>query len=743
MHVSLLMSSLLTALAATPAAGEDLRAAHALDGRIVDVSGAPVPGASVTVETAGRALSARSGPDGSFAVADIHSPQAVLVVAAPGFSPERLYLDLGERRQPLSIVLRPAALSETVSVTATRGEARLAAPQSVTVLAAAGLLTAPAGALDDALRGTPGFSLFRRSSSRVANPTTQGVTLRGLSSSGASRTLVLVDGVTLNDPFGSWVYWNRVPQAAIERVEVVRGASPDLHGADALGGVVQLFTYAPDRSRLRVLADFGSHETARASLFGSASRNGVTASLGGEWLDTAGVPVVAAAERGPVDTRADSDYRTAFATVGYASEAWRATVKGHAYSEERGNGTALQSNSTAWRQLSGEASGAAGRGAWVFRGSVGSQDYSQSFSAVLPERTAERLTASQVTPTSSWSASGQWSLAWGAHALLAGVEGRGATSTNTETRFTVSGATLDPAVTGGTERIGSAFARTRLGSRRLRVDAGARADVWTSRPQQATAGSRSVALFSPRVAFTARAGRGIAVMASAYRAYRTPTLNELHRDFRVGSVLTTANALLGPERLTGLEAGLLADWPRAAVRLTGFLNEVDAAITSVTLTTTPTLILRERRNAGRVRSAGLELEADLRPHPRLVLTAAVAVTDARFRGTAAGPALEGKRVPQMPRYQAGLGASLTGPDGLTVTAQARVSGRQFDDDLNQFELAGFAVVDAAATRPLSRHVSVLAAVENLFDSEYDVGRTPVRTVGWPRTLRASVRLFWP
>ena len=73
-----------------------------------------------------------------------------------------------------------------------------------------------------------------RSSSRVSDPTTQGVTLRGVSGSGASRTLVLADGLPLNDAFGSWVYWNRVPQAAVERVEIVRGATGDLYGAERL-----------------------------------------------------------------------------------------------------------------------------------------------------------------------------------------------------------------------------------------------------------------------------------------------------------------------------------------------------------------------------------------------------------------------------------------------------------------------------------------------------------------------------
>jgi Outer membrane receptor for ferrienterochelin and colicins len=80
--------------------------------------------------------------------------------------------------------------------------------------------------LDDRLRSVPGFSLFRRSSSLVANPTTQGVSLRGLGSSGASRTLVLWDGVPVNDPFGGWVYWTLMAPEQLERVEISRGPPP-------------------------------------------------------------------------------------------------------------------------------------------------------------------------------------------------------------------------------------------------------------------------------------------------------------------------------------------------------------------------------------------------------------------------------------------------------------------------------------------------------------------------------------
>jgi outer membrane receptor protein involved in Fe transport len=70
-------------------------------------------------------------------------------------------------------------------------------------------------------------------------------------------------------------------------------------------------------------------------------------------------------------------------------------------------------------------------------------------------------------------------------------------------------------------------------------------------------------------------------------------------------------------------------------------------------------------------------------------------------------------------------------------------GEQFDDDLNLFALRHFGVVDASFTQALRQGVQLFVAVENMLDAEYDVGRSRVRTVGWPRTLRVGARLFLP
>ena len=86
-----------------------------------------------------------------------------------------------------------------------------------------------------------------------------------------------------------------------------------------------------------------------------------------------------------------------------------------------------------------------------------------------------------------------------------------------------------------------------------------------------------------------------------------PTLNELYRGFRVGNVVTNANPLLAPERLTSLEGGCSSARARLGARHR-FRNVLDDAISNITLTTTPALTTRERQNADQVGSSGVEVE---------------------------------------------------------------------------------------------------------------------------------------
>src|SRR5437879_8101875 len=136
---------------------------------------------------------------------------------------------------------------EPVVVTVTRLEQKAGeAPASVTVLTRDDIRQSASQSVDDLLRQVPGFSLFRRSSSLVTHPTTQGLSLRRIGPSGTSRALVLVDGVPANDAFGGWVYWGRIPMLGIQQIGVVRGGGSSAWGNYALGGVVPIHPSRPN-----------------------------------------------------------------------------------------------------------------------------------------------------------------------------------------------------------------------------------------------------------------------------------------------------------------------------------------------------------------------------------------------------------------------------------------------------------------------------------------------------------------
>src|SRR6266536_1266147 len=254
-------------------------------------------GAVVIVRSAaGAERQTFTGADGRFTIEVPESSEVTLVVRAGGFA-EKTQKVSGSSGS-IEIVVEPATLLETVTVTPTRTEQRLGdVPASVSVLTSDAIRASPALLADDVLRQVPTFSLFRRASSLVAQPTAQGVSLRGIGPSGQSRTLVLLDGIPFNDPFGGWVYWTRVPLASVDRVEMTEDTSSSLYGNYAMGGVINIVTSRPTRRTVEIKPQFGTRSTPKVDFFASDRWNKVGAAVEGSVLSTDGFPIVAAIER--------------------------------------------------------------------------------------------------------------------------------------------------------------------------------------------------------------------------------------------------------------------------------------------------------------------------------------------------------------------------------------------------------------------------------------------------------------
>ena len=166
---------------------------------VVDKSGAAIAGASV--QEANGPLLGRTDTNGQLTI-HCRIP-CRLRIEAQGFAGKFV-----EVSASTTVQLDPAGTSQQVTVTAYRTPlGSLESPVTTRALSEFALSTTASITMDGQLRQLPGVELFRRSSSLVANPTSQGISLRGLGSTSASRTLVTEDDVPLNDPLGGWIHW--------------------------------------------------------------------------------------------------------------------------------------------------------------------------------------------------------------------------------------------------------------------------------------------------------------------------------------------------------------------------------------------------------------------------------------------------------------------------------------------------------------------------------------------------------
>ena len=624
------------------------------------------------------------------------------------------------------------------------------------------LASTPALALDDLLREVPGFTLFRRSSSRTANPGTQGVSMRGVGASGASRALVLVDEVPLIDPFGGWVYWDRVARESLSGVEVVRGGGgASLYGSSAMGGVIQLRTREPEETSLSLDTSLGNENTPQLSVWAGTRKGPWNGSVAADLFRTDGYFLVPESLRGSVDTKQNSRHELVTMDLGRKfGNVNRVFARGSYFDEGRHNGTVIQINNT---QLADFTTGwnydTARFGAVSVRLFGLFESYEQTFSSIAAGRDSETLTNLQRVPSQALGGNAQWSRPVGKmQTLVAGFEMREVHGSSNEV---VSAGTN---LSGGRERTARIFGEDilQLGPR-LIANLSLGYDHWSdfdARSIQIRQSGVTVQPYperhsnalNPRASLLYRIGHGTSLTASGYRAFRAPTLNEFYRGFRQGNTVTQSNAALRAERLTGVEGGvrqkLLSD--RLNLRATFFWNDITNAIVNVTIKTTPDLITRQKQNVSRTLSTGLNLDGEFRVTNTFQLAGGYQYTHAVVASYTPppdvgdlNPPLTGKWIPQVPHQQFTLQARYVNPKVVTATVQGTFAGQQFDDDQNSLLLDRYFSVDVYAGRTIGKGVEAYIAAENVFNRRYNTALTPVPNLGPPVLARVGLRYQFP
>jgi outer membrane receptor protein involved in Fe transport len=739
-------------------------ATQTLAGTVKDRSGAVLPAAQVVVALDGATLRQKTDAAGQFSFRDVDAPSAEVNVSAPGFS--SVTAIWAGNASPMEIVLSPAPIEQTLNITATRtailptGSQDLEIQPSTTFLSSATLNEFGAITVDDKLRQVPGFSLLRRSGSMTANPTSQGVSLRGLGASGASRALVLRNGIPVNDPYGSWIFWGSVPVASLSEAQVVPGGISSLYGNDALGGVINLETRSALQTNFAAEASFGNNNTPFGSMFGGVRVGQWAVSGSAEAFNTDGYIDVPANIRGSVDTPVSSEHGTGELQVErFFGDHGRVFLAGALYGEHRDNGTPLQINATTLRELGFGTDWQSSRaGLFTLRLFGGTENYHQTFSSIAPARNSESLTNDQHVPVQQMGLIAQWSKAINSKlSLLAGIDGQDVQGWSLETSYVLGKPTANLANGGRQQSLGAFVEAIVQLTQKWSLSVSGREDLWSNfdahssrtpiRGKTATVyyPARGQNSFDPRATLSYRLNEGTVLYASGYRSFRAPTLNELYRSFRVGNVQTLANPYLVAEHFEGFETGVRASLLRNRLNINGtfFWGYVTTPVENVTLTAVGGLILRQRENLGKVQAPGFQVGANFRVTDAVNFSATYQFVDSSVVSYPANPALVGNQVPLVPHSNVTFQATWAPPRHFLVALQGRAGSNEYDDDQNLLPLGSYFVLSGSVSHPLKKGIDVFVAGENITNSSYEIARTPYVNLGQPILVRAGLRWQMP
>ncbi|MBI3356576.1 MAG: TonB-dependent receptor [Nitrospirae bacterium] len=644
-------------------------------------------------------------------------------------------------------------ITANVIVSATRTtEALGSVAQAATVLTRDQIDRSPFSGghqIDDLLRAVPGVqpSLL---SSRYNHPTAQALTLRGL---GTRRTLVLLDGVPLNDGFGGWINWGLVPDR-IERIEIVQGGASNLYGTWAMGGVVQLLSESPLRgSTFKLDSQAGNYNTYTQAVSAHLGTDRIGMTLGYRWYHSNGFIPLPTDQRGPIDRPNDARHhhfsgaiaaRLAPSTILRLSGTW--------FDEDRSFGTPLSLATRAIGTTTLSLSGESARGDHYQVSLFGQwQTFRNLTSQVTPSATlrlSEFQDRIQTIPSNDFGGSLQWiSLLSLQHKLVLGADVRTIIAQSGDALFTATGPAGNT-LARGQQLGGGAFAEWIYQPvDALTITPSVRSDWWTQFNARTVAtngtvtspDARTISSVNPKLSALYRVGEWFRIVASAYQAFRAPTLNELYRSFGFGGFTFAANDQLSTERLSGVDAkieggeaqGLGLSW-----RISGHADWVKDQILFVTQGP----LLAQRQNVGRTRTVGGEASLTWHPLTPLSFQLGYAYVHSVITEFPGNSSREGKFVPNVSSHQVTAGLSLSHSQLADLTIQARYLSRQYADDANTQPIADFVVLDASLQRTLLKGIRLFLNGENLTDRRYIATQTgSIKTLGTPLLVIGGIR----
>ena len=569
---------------------------------------------------------------------------------------------------------------------------------SVTVLTQAAIEASQAISVTELLAQTPGVSFTRNGGPGTATS----LNIRGAET---QHTVVLIDGVKLNDPSSTQGGFNsgNLLIGDIARIEVLRGAQSTLWGSQAVGGVVNIVTADPTVPfTSSIEAEGGARKTGylRAGVGGASDK--ITWRLAGGYYTTDGFSTYKLGKEkdGYQNTGLSGRVRVALA------ENVSAEVRS-VYSKGKNDFDGFNVDSAEFGRTE-ELVVYTGLnftlldGRWNNRLGYAYTDTDRE--NINPARPAAPLTFDAAGKNKRFEYQGVfaisdiWTATFGAETERARMRTRSPTV-----------AKPNPAFSTGRVGVDSLYGQLQVEPvKGLTLTGGLRYE------DHDTYGSHTLGQVA--AAWALNEGNTV-VRASFGQGFRAPGLYELYSEY--------GNLSLSPEDFDSWDAGIEQRFfgGKARASATWFHREADNEIRFFSCASGSTTALCNPNGAFRfgyydnvqkTKAQGVELIGEVKPVPALTITGNYTYTEAESDSGAS----KGKQLTRRPKNMGNLSAAYRWPVGLTTTVAVRYVGKTYNNDANTQVVKDYTLVDLRAAYPINETLEVFGRVENAFDKDY-------------------------
>lgn len=684
-----------------------------------------------------------------------------------------------------------------VTVTVGRGANLQEMDMSTTVMTREQIQQAPATSVQQIVNKIPGVFASEQAAGQL-HPTSQVFSIRGFGTTTNINTLVMVDGIPINDPYFRTLDWEQIPKDSVERIEVIRGGgATSLWGNLAMGGIVNIVTREPMPDEKRINASYGSFNTKAgdvAATLSTSEKLKVGVNLGGATTD--GYHKTPAQYRSaqmvPTDSHAGKLTLSAYYTPSQESKYYLKAF-GHKIQEY---GALWSNTSNTWDKYQVNGGGStklSGGGSINVNGWFDKGEMDTTNAATTPAYNI--TTRNTVTPYVSHVEQAKYHSLGGSlfykkdfeniNGFMGGIDLRGITANDNENFYSATAMTAH-IIARAEHRFQGIFVQGtyRPSGIPLDITVGLREDFFQTSNGSLTntiggvttvknLANQSYRQFDPRIGAKYYFSNGFDVRAALYKNFAAPGMNQMYRTTRSGTNYLASNATLTPQSNIGQEIGIDYVQPGIDVAFTLFSNKLSnyidyatvcssavnggcdahAAIAGTGLDNGTVRTITQYVNAGNVVLKGAELLGNWQASETVQLNGGITRTIAYLNSSVyptAAPA--NLQLGQVPSWMATLAPAWQATPSLKLTLQIKSFPEFWNNTTHTTVNSAATLADVGFAYKFDKAIDIYGSVQNIGSkSYYDQGLTytninhtalstsSVPALGMPLNMTVGVR----